>query len=440
MDKLSYEYRDLVFRYIEENVNTVLKEPVSFIRFPFIDPGSVYDGNVWDWDTFWSVYGFLPLTEQFSDSTLKKRIVEHAKGNVYNFFDHQLEDGYIPMMIEVGQWKEPYLNMRHKEKVQMNMHKPFLCQQICLISDYIGDYSWAADKTEQLDKYFERYREDYFNKNCGLYVWCDDIMIGMDNDPASFGRPKYSTANIFLNSFMVRELKCMAKILRQLGQSEEKAKGFENSAAELVSCIQEEMYDKRDRFFYSVDVDICTRKYDWFHQGLGVFWKTLPIKIRTWSGFLPMWEGFATEEQAAELVKHYHDESTFHSDYGVTTLAKDEKMFDLSVTNNPSNWLGPIWLVANYLVFRGMLNYGYVEEAEEICRNSLKLLGEDLKKTGSMHEYYNPFTGDPIMNGGFINWNILVLNMVSELEEMGNCPNYEIRKMNHGSIVPQGEK
>lgn len=440
MDKLSYEYRDLVFRYIEENVNTVLKEPVSFIRFPFIDPGSVYDGNVWDWDTFWSVYGFLPLTEQFSDSTLKERIVEHAKGNVYNFFDHQLEDGYIPMMIEVGQWKEPYLNMRHKEKVQMNMHKPFLCQQICLISDYIGDYSWAADKTEQLDKYFERYREDYFNKNCGLYVWCDDIMIGMDNDPASFGRPKYSTANIFLNSFMVRELKCMAKILRQLGQSEEKAKGFENSAAELVSCIQEEMYDKRDRFFYSVDVDICTRKYDWFHQGLGVFWKTLPIKIRTWSGFLPMWEGFATEEQAAELVKHYHDESTFHSDYGVTTLAKDEKMFDLSVTNNPSNWLGPIWLVANYLVFRGMLDYGYVEEAEEICRNSLKLLGEDLKKTGSMHEYYNPFTGDPIMNGGFINWNILVLNMVSELEEMGNCPNYEIRKMNHGSIVPQGEK
>ena len=440
MDKLSYEYRDLVFRYIEENVNTVLKEPVSFIRFPFIDPGSVYDGNVWDWDTFWSVYGFLPLTEQFSDSTLKERIVEHAKGNVYNFFDHQLEDGYIPMMIEVGQWKEPYLNMHHKEKVQMNMHKPFLCQQICLISDYIGDYSWAADKTEQLDKYFERYREDYFNKNCGLYVWCDDIMIGMDNDPASFGRPKYSTANIFLNSFMVRELKCMAKILRQLRQSEEKARGFENSAAELVSCIQEEMYDKRDRFFYSVDVDICTRKYDWFHQGLGVFWKTLPIKIRTWSGFLPMWEGFATEEQAAELVKHYHDESTFHSDYGVTTLAKDEKMFDLSVTNNPSNWLGPIWLVANYLVFRGMLNYGYVEEAEEICRNSLKLLGEDLKKTGSMHEYYNPFTGDPIMNGGFINWNILVLNMVSELEEMGNCPNYEIRKMNHGSIVPQGEK
>ena len=446
MEKMYREYEELIFRYIEENVNTVLKKPVSFIRYPFIDPGSVYDGNVWDWDTFWSVYGLLPLGNRFADKSLKERIIEHAKGNVYNFFDHQLEDGYIPMMIEVGQWTEPYLNMRHKEGVQMNMHKPFLCQQICLISDYIGDYSWVRDRVGQLQKYFERYKTDYCNENCGLYVWCDDIMIGMDNDPASFGRPKYSTANIFLNSFMVRELKCMAKILRTLGEERafadrnEKEPGgsvaenkqykedcggadgmnagaFEAAAERLEACIQEEMYDRRDKFFYSVDVDIKTRKYDWFHQGLGVFWKTLPIKIRVWSGFLPMWEGFATKEQAAELVKHYHDETTFHSDFGVATLAKDERMFDLSVTNNPSNWLGPIWLVANYLVFKGMLNYGYREEAEEICRNSLKLLGEDLKKSGSMHEYYNPFTGEPIMNGGFINWNILALNMVRELSE-----------------------
>lgn len=435
MEKKYQEYEKLVYDYIEKNVRNVLKMPVSFIRYPFIDPGAGYKGNVWDWDTFWSVYGLLPLTERFADKSLKAQIIEHAKGNVYNFLDHQLEDGYIPMMIEVKKWPEPYLNMKHKDGVRMNMHKPFLCQQICLISDFIEDYSWIADKMEQLQKYFVRYKEDYFNENCGLYVWCDDIMIGMDNDPASFGRPKYSTANIFLNSFMVRELKSMAKILEKLGRDDRNVKEdcedavtigaaeeYLRAAENLVSCIQEEMYDKRDQFFYSVDVDICTRKYDWFHKGLGVFWKTLPIKIRTWSGFLPMWEGFATKEQAAELVKHYHDENTFHCDFGVTTLAKDEKMFDLSETNNPSNWLGPIWLVANYAVFRAMLNYGYVQEAEEICQNSLKLLGEDLKRSGSMHEYYNPFTGEPVMNGGFINWNILVLNMVQELRELQNFP------------------
>ncbi len=411
-------YEASLFEFIEKNVENVLKKPVGFIKYPFIDPGSVYDGNVWDWDTYWSVYGLLNLVNRFTDVNLKDRIIEHAKGNVKNFLDHQLEDGYIPMMIEVGKWPEPYLNMKHKEGILMNMHKPFLCSQIVLISDFIKDYSWVNDTISQLDLYFDCYYKNYYFKNCGLFVWCDDIMIGMDNDPASFGRPKFSTANIFLNSFMVMELNNYAKILKECAPYDtKKAEYYLMEAQKLEHAIQEEMYDKRDRFFYSVDVDVKTRNFDWFHQGLGVFWKTLPIKIRCWSGFLPLYAGFATKEQAKYLVEHIFDEETFKSPYGITTLAKDEKMFDLSVTNNPSNWLGPIWLVANYTVFKGLLNYGYVKEAEEICNNSLLLLGTDLEKSKSLHEYYNPFNGEPIMNGGFINWNILVLNMVNELKQ-----------------------
>ena len=116
-------------------------------------------------------------------------------------------------------------------------------------------------------------------------------------------------------------------------------------------------------------------------------------------------------------MAHIFDDATFSSPYGITTLAKDEKMFDLSVTNNPSNWLGPIWVVANYIAFAGLLRYGYRKEAEEICEKTLRLLGSDLATTGNLHEYYDPFTGKPIMNGGFINWNILALNMIRELEK-----------------------
>lgn len=415
MEKQFEEYADLLRNYVKEHVTDLLKEPRSFIHYPFIDPGSVYDGNVWDWDTYWSAYGLLGMMDTF-EPAIQEKILIHARGNVQNFLDHQLDDGYIPMMIEVKDWPEPYLNMRHKEGVLMNMHKPFLCGQICLISDYTGDYGWISGALDGLRSYFACYDANYYFENCGLYVWCDDIMIGMDNDPASFGRPKFSTANIFLNSFMVHELSSMARILEKLGRPDEAA-GYREKAENLSNAILEECWDKRDQFFYSADVDIKTRKYDWFHEGLGVFWKTLPIKIRVWSGFIPLWAGFATKEQAASLARHWKDESTFHSPFGITTLAKDEKMFDLSATNNPSNWLGPIWLVANYVVFRGLLNYGYRDEAEEICKGSLKLLGEDLKKTGCLHEYYNPFDGSPVMNGGFINWNILALNMKKELEE-----------------------
>ncbi len=412
------EYTQLLREFVRKNTEGVLKKPHSFIHYPFIDPGSVYDGNVWDWDTYWSVYGFLNLADQYDPET-RERLLMHAKGNVQNFFDHQLEDGYIPMMIEVADWPEPYLNMKHKEGVLMNMHKPFLCSQICLISDYAGDYQWAMEYLEGIRNYFACYDRNYYYENCGLYVWRDDIMIGMDNDPATFGRAPFSTANIYLNSFMCTELSSAAKIFEKAGMAEE-AEAFCKKRDALVDAIQAECWDKRDKIFYSVDVDIHTRKFDWFHQGLGVFWKTLPIKIRVWSCFLPMYAKIATEEQAKEMVKHIFDPETFGSEFGVTTLSKDEKMFDLSVTNNPSNWLGPIWLVANYCVFRGLMNYGYREEAKLLCERTLTLLGEDLKETGSLHEYYDPFTGKPIMNGGFINWNILALNMVDELN--GKAP------------------
>lgn len=414
-EKKLQHYEKLLKRYVMDHTEDVLKNPRSFIRYPFIDPGSVYDGNVWDWDTFWSVYGFLNLADQYEDTEIRERFLIHAKGNIQNFMDHQLEDGYIPMMIEVADWPEPYLNMKHKEGVQMNMHKPFLCSQIVLISEYIGDYEWCREYFEGLETYFSCYDRNYYFENCGMYVWCDDIMIGVDNDPATFGRPKYSTANIYLNSFMCTELEAMERICAAFGREDRRAY-YEEKRKALAQAVQDECWDNRDGFFYSADVDIKTRKFDWFHEGLGVFWKTLPIKIRVWSGFLPMYAGFAKKEQAERLVKHVFDPDTFGSDYGVTSLAKDEKMFDLSVTNNPSNWLGPIWLVANYLVFRGLLNYGYREEAEKIYEGTITLLGRDLEESGSLHEYYDPFTGKPIMNGGFINWNVLALNMKDELD------------------------
>lgn len=405
-----------LYKYIDEQVDQVFKEPRGFIHYPFIDPGSVYEGNVWDWDTYWSVYGLIGYAKHKKDRIFDEKLARYAKGNVYNFLEHQLEDGYIPMMIEVADWPKPYLNLKHEEGIMMNMHKPFLCQQIELISEFTNDYDWIRDSFYQLKKYFAYYKKTYYFEHCGLYVWCDDIMIGMDNDPASFGRPKFSTANIFLNSFMVMELQAMIKIMTALGCTTKEIDFYEGEVAKLIEAVQEECWDKRDAFFYSVDVDIKTRKFDWFHEGLGVFWKTLPIKIRTWSGFLPMLAGFATKAQAESLLEHAKDSTTFCSPYGIASLAKDEKMFDLSVTNNPSNWLGPIWLVVNYVVFKGMMNYGQFDEAKDLCERTLLLLESDIMKTGSMHEYYNPFSGEPIMNGGFLNWNILALNMMDEIE------------------------
>lgn len=121
--------RKLLENYVQSHLQDVLKAPHDFIRYPFIDPGAGYQGNCWDWDTYWCVYSLFSLRDLFTREQ-NEAILRHARGNVMNFLDHQLEDGYIPMMIEVSHWSEPYLNMRHKEGVQLNMHKPFLCNRL----------------------------------------------------------------------------------------------------------------------------------------------------------------------------------------------------------------------------------------------------------------------------------------------------------------------
>lgn len=412
---LSAEYA-LVKGFVKERIPALLKEPRGYLHYPFIDPGSVYDGNVWDWDTYWSVYGLLPLMEEL-EPWLQEKILVHARGNVLNLLDHQLEDGYVPMMVEYNGEEEPYLITKHKQGRIMNMCKPFLCRQAALISNYTGDYSWVD--LGKLERYLACYDRYYLHEATGLYVWADDVMIGVDNDPAVFGRPPFSTASVYLNSFLSGEFRAMADILSAHGLD---SRSYISKAEALSEKVREMMFDGRDGWFYSQDVDVKTRAFDWFHQGLGVFWKTLPVKIQSWTGFIPMYEGIATEEQAWRLVQRYHADKAFRCPYGITTLSQDESMFNIDATINPSNWLGPVWLVANYVVQKGFRRYGYIKEAAEIAAASLRLLAQDLRTSSELHEYYNPFTGAPVMNGGFINWNLLALNMAQEnKEELYDC-------------------
>ena len=420
MTEKQAEYLDLIGRYIREKSPRVFKSPGKRFPHPFIDPGSIYDGNLWDWDTFWTVYALTAYSKtEYAEAGFHDKLVLHAQGNVLNFLAFQLEDGYIPMMVSSniqGDDEESYLIRKHKEGFVLNMHKPFLCQQAALVSGFTGSFEWLRAHADKLKKYFACYDRYYLSEKTGLYVWADDVMIGMDNDPATFGRPRFSTANMFLNGFMVMELNAMARILTRLGD-EARAAEYVAKAGALTEAIQRECWDERDGFFYSQDVDVKTRAYDWFHKGLDVFWHTLPIKVRTWTGFIPLLAGIATKEQAARIVReHILDENTFACPYGIRALSKDEKMYNLDATNNPSNWLGPIWLVVNYAVFRGLMNYGYLAEAERLFDQTVTLLGEDLKTTGEMHEYYVPETGEPVMSPGFLNWNMLALNMAQELD------------------------
>ena len=264
--------------------------------------------------------------------------------------------------------------------------------------------------------FLNTYRNHYKHKT-GLYYWKSDFAIGVDNDPCTFYRPKGSSASIYLNTLMYKEMMAAGYICRCL-KLDEVAVLYEQEAEEIKAAIQKYCWDERDGFFYNVDLNLLPIDHcSWLHSGQPRDWDCLIQRIGVWSGFLPMWAGIATKEQAERIVyEHAQNRKTFNAPYGIRSLSKMEKMYNLRATGNPSNWLGPIWGIVNYMVFKGMVRYGYISEATELAEKTVKLFAEDIKVTGVFHEYYQPENGAPIMNPGFQNWNYLVMNMIAWLE------------------------
>ena len=69
------------------------------------------------------------------------------------------------------------------------------------------------------------------------------------------------------------------------------------------------------------------------------------------------------------------------------------------------------------MVFDGLVKYGFLDEAKELAEKTLKLFGEDIAKTGELHEYYDPESGEPVNNPGFQNWNLFAIKMGQWLQE-----------------------
>jgi putative isomerase len=223
---------------------------------------------------------------------------------------------------------------------------------------------------------------------------------------------------------MYKELLALVYLCERLNMGEI-AVQYQRDADELRASIQRHCWDERDGFFYSVDLNLVPFEAKPFsgdpdlilHSGYPRDYECLIQRLGVWSGFLALWSGVATPEQARRVVaEHYKNEKTFNAPYGVRTLSKLEKMYNVRASGNPSLWTGPIWGVSNYMVFRGLVDYGFDAEARELAEKTIRLFARDFERFGALHEYYLPETGEPVLNKGFQNWNYLVLNMAAWYE------------------------
>ncbi len=246
-------------------------------------------------------------------------------------------------------------------------------------------------------------------------MWGNDVAIGNDNDPTTFGRPDFSSANLLLNCLFYMDLRAAAELARQLRRPDDQQR-LRAQADALGEQIQKYCWDPRDQFYYTVDVQCVDRRSELIHHvkpGMEMSWKCLPMRIQTFTGFLPLWCGLASPDQGKALIRaNYLADDRFRGNWGVRSLSSKESMYCLDFSSNPSNWLGPVWIVVDYFVWNALKYYGFDAEASELGDKTLRLLSTDLARNGSLNEYYHPDTGAALSHKGFMDWNLLVLEMI----------------------------
>lgn len=392
----------------------LLRPAQGILQHPSIAPslpGKQYSAELWDWDTLWTARGLFRIANLTRDHELQAKVAEHAQGSLLNFFAHQSPEGRLPILMHTDN-PDVWGSLKTEPDYQ-NQAKPVMAQLALMIADETGSAEWFRPSFEHLLRFYSSWSRKNLSAS-GLYVWGDDVCIGNDNDPTTFGRPFFSSANLLLNCLFYQDLRSAETLAQRLGRPEQKE--LAEKVRQLGEAIQKHCWDPRDHFYYTADVQCVDRRAELIHgvkPGMDMSWSTLPLRIQVFTGFLPLWCGLATREQASALVeRNYLADDRLCAAFGVRSLSNLETMYSLDFSSNPSNWLGPVWIIVNYLVWKGLTEYGFTDAADDLAGKTIRLLIASLAKDGSLNEYYHPDTGAPLSHKGFMDWNLLALEMV----------------------------
>ena len=331
-------------------------------------------GEFFDWDLYFeniylSYYG----------------VSKYDFTNMRVFLSRQKPDGFISRTLGV---KYPRPNQ---------MFKPFLAQLAVLGSQQTGSYEWLrGENYARLQKYLDRWFA-YDADHNGLPVWNSSDASGMDNQVSRAGNlNSYYDEGVDLACYLYRELQAMAVISGKLGETTQQA-AYTAHAQRLKYLINTVFWDNKDGFYYDRNQKTGRR-----------------IRVKSVAGFFPLWAGVASQEQASRLVhEHLLNPKEFWTAYPVPTYALTEPDFYEGSRHGEANWCGSTWIPSNFMIFLGLMHYGFYTAARELADRTYEMA---LDKNPVTREYYDSKTGQGYGLNPFWGWSSLAYIMPLEFK------------------------
>jgi neutral trehalase len=185
----------------------------------------------------------------------------------------------------------------------------------------------------------------------------------------------------------------MAVISNRLGRSD--TAEFNQHADEVVRLINQAFWDEKEGMYYDRNEKTAQ-----------------PVRVKSATNFMPLFAGAATPERARRLVReHLLNEKEFWLAYPVASYARTEPDYYQGSHNRECNWRGSTWAPTNYMIFHGLVRYGFKDAAETLAT---RLFDMALLRNPVLREYYNAETGEGLGQTRFWGFTALYYGMLLE--------------------------
>lgn len=324
---------------------------------------------VWGWG-----HGGQVFHESLTMLALALQDPELAMSSQRVFSERQYENGYINY--RTGS----YLDEIIEHEGELTSSAPWYAWISWEVYRISRDKAFLLEMYESGKRFYEFYTSRRDKDGDGLCEWGGHAVLESVRDAAvavwdEVAWPAELEA-VDLNAMLVMEAKSLEAMAKELGKEAE-ASQWKADYEQRSRLINSTFWDEETGFYYQAD----GKDNDFTYA------RPDDLKRMEIIGFLPLWAGIASKEQAERLVQHLTNTEKFWRPYGVPSLAADDTFY-----NGKGYWNGPVWVEWNYLVLRGLLEYGYRKEAEELVKRVKTGMIYQLKENHNLWEFYSPDT------------------------------------------------
>lgn len=403
-------------------MNNLREKAIEVLKNNWKDGFSIPCENLypfqWNWDSGFIAIGFAHFDMAKAEQEIQTLVnSQWENGFIPHIIFHNDSDTYFPG----PDFHQSHLHPQASKKYRSTgMTQPpvlgFVLHEIYKISNdkeaTLQFISKVIDKVNKNHEYFYSNRDP---KNEGLvYIYhnwesgtdnsplWDDIFQGMDSpnyeferrdtthvDPSqrpskreydhylniidiakqhNYNDEKIAELSPFLvqdplfNAILIKSNQCLITLYKLLGNNEDKIVQLQSWQKNAITSFNSKLFDEKLGVY--VHYDLRNKK---------------ALRYISSSSFAPLFAGIPDKERAGKLIDVMMLKFGGEDQYLCASFDPTDERF-----NPKKYWRGPVWINLNWMVYKGLMQYGYDEIARRLKNDTIELITKN-----GFYEYFD---------------------------------------------------